>query len=44
MLFRSFYGDAELMHRLVLVEGRSSKWDEIGLSVLGRAARAVPVR
>ncbi len=34
---RAFYGDVELMRRLLLVEGRSSKWDEIALSVLGRA-------
>ena len=35
---RAYYGDAELMRRLLLVEGRGSKWDEIAVSVLGRAA------
>jgi MOSC domain-containing protein YiiM len=35
---RAYYGDADLMRRLLLVEGRSSKWDEIAPSVLGRAA------
>jgi MOSC domain-containing protein YiiM len=35
---RAYYGDVDLMRRLLLVEGRSSKWDEIALSVLGRAA------
>ena len=30
---RAFYGDAELMRRLLLVEGHSSRWDEIALSV-----------
>src|SRR5262249_16614780 len=34
---RAYYGDVDLMRRLLLVEGRSSKWDEIALSVLGRA-------
>ncbi len=33
---RAYYGDPDLMRRLLLVEGRSSKWDEIALSVLGR--------
>jgi MOSC domain-containing protein YiiM len=33
---RAYYGDVDLMHRLLLVEGRSSKWDEIALSVLCR--------
>jgi hypothetical protein len=35
---RAFYGDTDLMRRLLLVEGRSSKWDEIALSVLGRVS------
>jgi MOSC domain-containing protein YiiM len=35
---RAFFGDVELMRRLLLVEGRGSKWDEIAVSVLGRAA------
>jgi MOSC domain-containing protein YiiM len=39
---RAFYGDADLMRRLLLVEGRGSKWDEIALSVLGRAGPAAP--
>ncbi|HYB89164.1 MAG TPA: MOSC domain-containing protein [Streptosporangiaceae bacterium] len=38
----AYYGDAELMRRLLLVEGRSSKWDEIAPSVLGRAVPAAP--
>jgi MOSC domain-containing protein YiiM len=37
---RAYYGDADLMRRLLLVEGRSSKWDEIAPSVLGRAGQA----
>jgi len=37
----AFYGDAELMRRLLQVEGRGNKWDEIAVGVLGRA---VPVR
>jgi MOSC domain-containing protein YiiM len=36
---RAYYGDVDLMHRLLLVDGRGSKWDEIALSVLGRAAQ-----
>jgi MOSC domain-containing protein YiiM len=35
----AFYGDAELMERLVRVEGRSSKWDEIAENVLGRGSQ-----
>ncbi len=35
---RAFYGDADLMQRLLQVEGRGAKWDEIALTVLGRAA------
>ena len=38
---RAYYGDAELMRRLLQVEGRGNKWDEIAVGVLGRA---VPVR
>jgi MOSC domain-containing protein YiiM len=34
----AYYGDTELMRRLLTVEGRGSKWDEIALSVLGRVA------
>lgn len=35
---RGYYGDAGLMRRLLRVEGRSATWDEVALSVLGRAA------
>ena len=34
----AFYGDAELMERLVRVEGRSSNWDEVAGRVLGRGS------
>jgi MOSC domain-containing protein YiiM len=34
----AYYGDAELMRRLLRVEGRGNKWDEIAVGVLGRAA------
>jgi len=37
---RAFYGDVDLMRRLLTVEGRGRKWDEIALSVLGRPAAA----
>jgi hypothetical protein len=33
---RAFYGDADIMRRLLTVEGRGAKWDEFALSVLGR--------
>jgi len=36
---RAYYGDVDLMRALLQVEGRSSKWDEIALSVLGRDGR-----
>jgi MOSC domain-containing protein YiiM len=36
----AFYGDAELMRRLLRVEGRGTKWDEIAVGVLGRAVPA----
>jgi len=36
----AFYGDAELMRRLLRVEGRGTKWDEIAVGVLGRAVLA----
>jgi MOSC domain-containing protein YiiM len=36
----AYYGDAELMERLLRVAGRSTKWDEIAVSVLGRAVSA----
>jgi MOSC domain-containing protein YiiM len=32
----AYYGDHNLMRRLLEVEGRSSKWDEIAAHVLGR--------
>jgi MOSC domain-containing protein YiiM len=34
---RAFYGDQDLMRRLLRVTGRGAKWDEIGQQVLGRA-------
>lgn len=34
---RAFYGDQDLMRRLLQVPGRGEKWDEIGQQVLGRA-------
>jgi MOSC domain-containing protein YiiM len=34
---RAYYGDREIMTRLLEVEGRGSKWDEIAASVLSRA-------
>jgi len=34
---RAFYGDADLMRRLLAVEGRGARWDEIAPSVLGRS-------
>jgi MOSC domain-containing protein YiiM len=37
---RAYYGDEGLMRRLLLVEDRSSKWDEIAESVLGRVTGA----
>jgi MOSC domain-containing protein YiiM len=33
---RAFYGDADLMRKLLAVEGRGADWDEVALSVLGR--------
>lgn len=33
----AYYGDRLLMHRLLEVEGRGYKWDEIGAAVLSRA-------
>ncbi len=33
----AFYGDRELMARLLQVEGRGSGWDELGAEVLSRA-------
>jgi MOSC domain-containing protein YiiM len=34
----AFYGDAGVMRRLLRVEGRGSKWDELAIGVLERAA------
>jgi hypothetical protein len=34
----AYYGDAELMRRLLRVEGRGAPWDEIAPGVLHRAA------
>ncbi len=34
---RAYYGDREVMRRLLEVEGRGGKWDEIGAAVLSRA-------
>jgi MOSC domain-containing protein YiiM len=35
---RAFYGDADLMRKLLEVDERGTKWDEIGQQVLARAA------
>jgi MOSC domain-containing protein YiiM len=34
---QAYYGDREIMRRLLEVEGRGSKWDQIGAAVLSRA-------
>jgi MOSC domain-containing protein YiiM len=34
---RAYYGDQDLMRRVLRVPGRGEKWDEIGQHVLGRA-------
>lgn len=34
---RAYYGDQDLMRRVLQVPGRGVKWDEIGQHVLGRA-------
>jgi MOSC domain-containing protein YiiM len=34
---RAYYGDQEIMTRLLEVEGRGAKWDQIAASVLSRA-------
>jgi MOSC domain-containing protein YiiM len=36
---RAYYGDQELMRRVLRVPGRGEKWDTIGAGVLARAAR-----
>jgi MOSC domain-containing protein YiiM len=33
---RAYYGDREIMRRLLTVEGRGERWDTIGASVLSR--------
>jgi MOSC domain-containing protein YiiM len=33
---QAYYGDCEIMRRLLAVEGRGGKWDEIGAAVLAR--------
>jgi MOSC domain-containing protein YiiM len=33
----AYYGDREIMRRLLAVEGRGDKWDQIGVAVLSRA-------
>jgi len=35
----AYYGDQELMRRVLRVPGRGEKWDRIGAGVLARAAR-----
>jgi MOSC domain-containing protein YiiM len=35
---RAYYGDAGLMRKLLEVDGRGARWDEIGASVLARAS------
>ena len=39
---RAYYGDTDLMRRLLTIEGRTAKWDEVALSVLGRPAPGQP--
>jgi MOSC domain-containing protein YiiM len=34
----AYYGDAEIMRRLLRVAGRGAKWDEVAVGVFGRAA------
>ena len=35
---RAYYGDVDLMRKLLKVDGRGPKWDEIAAHVLGRVA------
>jgi hypothetical protein len=35
----AYYGDQELMRRVLRVPGRGEKWDTIGAGVLARAPR-----
>ena len=34
---RAYYGDRDIMRRLLTVEGRGAKWDQIGAHVLSSA-------
>ncbi len=34
---QAYYGDREIMNRLLTVEGRGNKWDQIGAALLSRA-------
>jgi MOSC domain-containing protein YiiM len=34
---RAFYGDVQIMRRLLTVEGRGDKWDQVGEHILARA-------
>ncbi len=34
---RAYYGDREIMHRLLELEGRAAKWDQIANAALSRA-------
>jgi MOSC domain-containing protein YiiM len=36
----AYYGDASVMERLLRVEGRGARWDEVAVGVLARASRA----
>jgi hypothetical protein len=31
---RAFYGDRDILRRLLLVEGRGQKWDELAADVI----------
>jgi MOSC domain-containing protein YiiM len=35
---RAFYGDTDLMRKLVTIDGLNARWDEVGAQILGRAA------
>ena len=39
---RAYYGDAGLMQRLLAAPGLDPKWDDVAVSVLGRAAQREP--
>jgi MOSC domain-containing protein YiiM len=40
---RAYYGDADLMRRLLGAPGLDPKWEDAAVSVLGRPARHEPV-